>query len=360
MPQRFAKRTFGLALALPCLALADTGLARLDADMVGPRSQVLVLGSVHLGQQPKGTVIAQQQLDPLLDRLAAYAPNIIAIEGLSGETCDLMRRHSTVYDPEDVKTYCPDTSKAAAATGLDTPAAIAEVRRQLKQWPSAPTAAQRRHLAATFLAAGDPTSAVVQWLQLPANERHPGDGLDEALVASLQKAESRPSESVQVAARLAVRLGLQRVYPIDDHTADNGDIDDAAAYGKAIQGAWDKAAPRAKAMNDEERELVRKGDMLAVYRFINTPANERLRSESDFAAALKDDSPQHYGQRYVAGWDGRNLRMASNIRAASADYPGARVLVIVGATHKPWLDGLMGQIQGVEIVDALRVLGGGR
>jgi len=361
MQQRLATRFLCLALALgvPGLGLADSGVARLDANMVGPRSEVLVLGSVHLGQLPKGTVITQKQLGPLLDRLATYAPSMIAIEGLSGETCDLMRRHSTIYDPADVKTYCPDPSQAAAATGLDVPAAIAEVRHQLRQWPGAPTPVQRRHLAATFLAAGDPASAMVQWLQLPAAEQRAGDGLDDALVAYLQRAEGRPNESVQIAARLAARLGLQRVYPIDDHTADNGDIDDPAAYGKAVQAAWDRAAPAAKALYDREQELGREGNVLALYRFINTPANERMRSESDFGAALRDDSPQHYGQRYVAGWEGRNLRMASNVRAAFADYPGARVLVIVGVSHKPWLDGLLGQMQGVHIVDAQQVLGGG-
>lgn len=268
-----------------------------------------------------------------------------------------MARHPAVYLPEDAAHYCPDTRQAQAATGMDVPAAIAGMRRLLKAWPDAPTPAQRRRLAAVFLAAGEPASALVQWLQLPAAQRRAGDGLDQALVARLRKAETQPNENYQIAARLAARLGLQRVVPVDDHTGDNVDLGgDPAAYGQAIQALWDAAAPRAKPMRERQDALTRSGDMLGLYRDINQTAHRQLAVEVDFAAALRDTSPQHYGQRYVAGWEGRNLRMVANIRAAFGDRPGARVLWVVGATHKPWFDSLLGQMQGVEIVDAETVL----
>jgi hypothetical protein len=345
-----------LALSLTCSAQTQVDLSVLDADMAGPRTQVLVLGSVHLSQLPDDAKFKPESLQPLLDRLATYRPDIITIEALSGETCDLMARHPTVYLPEDVSSYCPDTKDAQAATGLDVPAAIAEARRMLKDWPDAPSPGQRRRLAATFLAGGDPASALVQWLQLPVAEQRAGDGLDDALVARLGKAETRANENYQIAARLAARLGLQRVYPVDDHTGDNIHIDDPAAYGKAIQSLWEQAAPRAKPMRDREQALARQGDMLGLYRAVNLPGNQQVAVEVDFAAALRDGSPQRYGQRYVAGWEGRNLRMVSNIRTAFADHPGARVLSVVGATHKPWFDSLLGQMQGVDIVDAQQAL----
>lgn len=150
----------------PCIAQAQVELSQLDAEMAAPRTQVLVLGSVHLSQLPKGSDVSAARLQPLLDRLAACQPTIITTEDLSGETCDLMRRHPTVYLPEDGAAYCPKVDDAARATGLDVPAAIGKVHATLKSWPSAPTSAQRRQLAALFLASGDPWSALVQWLQL--------------------------------------------------------------------------------------------------------------------------------------------------------------------------------------------------
>lgn len=357
MGKRVVHGAMLLALSLTCSAQTQVDLSVLDADMAGPRTQVLVLGSVHLSQLPEDAKLEPESLQPLLDRLAAYRPDIITIESLSGETCDLMARHPAVYLPEDVASYCPDTKDAQAATGLDVPAAIAQARRMLKEWPDAPSPAQRRRLAATLLAGGEPASALVQWLQLPEAERHTGDGLDDALVARLRKAEARPNESYQIAARLAARLGLQRVVPVDDHTGDNIDLGgDTASYGKAIQALWNAAAQRAKPMRERQDALARSGDMLALYRDINQPAHQQLAVEVDFAAALRDPSPQHYGQRYVAGWESRNLRMVANIRNAIGHRPGTRVLSVVGATHKPWFDSLLGQMQGFDIVDAQQIL----
>jgi hypothetical protein len=261
-------------------------------------------------------------------------------------------RHPTVYSPEDVGTYCTDNSQAKAATGLDMPAAIADSRKILKDWPAQPTPAQRRHLAAVLLAAGEHPSALVQWLQLPADEQHIGDGLDTNLVARLQKIAASNNESYSIGSHLAARLGLQRVVNADDHTGDNIQVDDDKAYGDAVQAAWKAGAEKAKAMRAKQDELFQGEDMLALYRYVNRQDVMRLAIESDFGAALRDPSPQHYGRLYVAGWEARNLRMVSNIRVAFGEKPGAHVLAIVGSSHKPWFDGLLGQMQGVDIVDA--------
>lgn len=156
----------GLSAALGWLgvAQAQVDLSVLDKDMAGPRAQVLVLGSVHLAELADG--FQPGSLEPVLERLAAFKPEVITIEAISGESCDLMARHPTVYDPESIAPYCSSTDAAKAATGLEVPAAIAEVNKTLADWPAQPGPAARRHLAALFLAANEPASALTQWLQL--------------------------------------------------------------------------------------------------------------------------------------------------------------------------------------------------
>ncbi|MGH8371408.1 MAG: DUF5694 domain-containing protein, partial [Gammaproteobacteria bacterium] len=253
--------------------------------------------------------------------------------------------------------YCPDTAAAEAATGLDVFSALAQVQNTLANWPAKPAAAQRRHLAALFMATGDNTSALTQWLQVPAAERHTGDGLDDALVTKLNELITHRNEDFLIAAQLAARLGLQRVYPVDDHTGDNLQVADFKAYGKAIEKAWAAASARAEPLRKREAEFRKSGDTLGLYRYVNSPGWQQTEIEVDFGAALKDKSPQHYGQLYVGSWEARNLRMASNVRVAFREHPGARVLCIVGASHKPWYDKLLGLMQGVDMVDAEKVLG---
>jgi len=343
-------RWAGAALLAPAMANAQVDLTTLDRDMTGPRAQVLVLGSVHLSELPKSFDAAS--LKPVIDRLATFKPEIITIEALSGEECDLAARNIAIYGAD----YCASTEAAKAATGLDIPTAIAEVDKTLASWPSQPTSAQRRHLASRMLAANDRASAYVQWLQLPAQERRAGDGLDEALVAALRKLETRNDESYQIGAQLAARLGLQRLHAVDNHTGDNARVADVEAFGKAVQAAWDSDRAELDAMLKREKALSDAGDMLSLYRAVNQPASLDVRARLNIVPAMRSASKERYPQMWVAGWETRNLRMVANIRESFREKPGARVLSIVGSSHKPWFDSWLGQLQGVEIVDVEQVL----
>jgi hypothetical protein len=346
-----------LALWAGCgVAQAQVDLAALDHGMAGKRTEVLVLGTAHLSNAPKGFQIAS--LQPLLQKLQTFRPDIIAIENISGEDCALMKQYSAIYVPENVAPFCLGTDAAKAATGLDQSAAVVAVHAAMKTWPAHPVAAQRRHLAALFLASGEPASAMVQWLQLPESERHGGYGLNDALVANMNKRLGYANESYSIAARLAARLGQARVYPIDDHTGDNIAIpkiqDDDFAL--AVSTAWASSKPRLRAWRTREHDLLAHNKILPLYRFLNQPENQQIVIESDMGAALRDGTPPYYGHMYVAGWEARNLRMASNILATFREHPGAHALVIVGATHKPWLDKILGQLPGLEIANAEKVL----
>jgi hypothetical protein len=208
-----------------------------------------------------------------------------------------------------------------------------------------------------FLAAGDQASALVQWLRLPPAERRAGDGLDAVLVARLETLRERRNETTLVAAPLAARLGLERVYPMDDHTSD-APIADEEAYGKAITTAWDNPATATRrAMEEAWKDRLGTGDgVLAMYRAYNAPGEARLAFDSDFGAALEEPSPQEFGRLYVGYWETRNLRMAANIRAMLAERPGIRALVIVGASHKGYLEAYLDQMHDVRLVDVETVL----
>lgn len=322
----------------------------------GKQNEVLVLGTWHLSQLPAS--FAPDSLRTVQARLLAWRPSAIAIEALSGPQCHFLRQFPQRYG-DTVRDYCRDPAPARAATGLDVPAATAESERLLAAWPSDPSPSQRRRLAAVFLAGGEPVSALVQWLRLPDAERKPGDGLDAALVASLEKLRGKRGEDTLIAAPLAAALGLERVYAMDDHTADAPDSDPKAS-GAAIMKAWDNPAnAKRKRMSEDHNALLGNADsVLTLYRAINDPAQARLIYDSDFGAALNEPSPQQFGRSYVTYWETRNLRMASNIREAVGIRPGKRTLVIVGASHKWYLEAYLNQMHDVRVVPSEQVLAG--
>ncbi|NNG22925.1 hypothetical protein HGB41_07905 [Massilia sp. ML15P13] len=328
--------------------------AALKGPAAGPANEVLVLGSPHLSNLPPSFDPANLRL--LNERLAGWRPQAIAVEDLSGAQCDFLRRHPQRYQ-DTVKSYCWDPAPAKAATGLDVPAATAEAERLLAAWPAAPSPSQRRRLAAVFLAGGERASALVQWLRLPEAERRAGDGLDAALVERLNKQASQRNESYLIAAHLAARLGHERVYPMDDHTADSESPDKKAA-GEAMMKAWDNPATAQHRRSDDalRARLGTPEDILALYRANNAPGQAKLTFDSDFGAALEEPSPQQFGRDYVGYWETRNLRMAANIREVLGARPGIRMLVIVGASHKGYLEAYLHQMHDVHIADTTPLL----
>jgi len=336
-------------LSVPWAAQAQVDLAGLDRDMTGPRTQVLVLGTVHLGEHAD---FRPAKVASLLDRLAAYRPDYITIEAIDGEQCDQALRRPAYYGED----YCNAPAKARAATGLDLPAALDAVDATLAAWPAQPGAGDRRHLAALFLAAGDRASAYVQWLRLPDSERHAGDGLDEALVAVMRGTDAIANEDFRIAAPLAARLGLERVYPVDDHTGDNHRIADIRAFGQSVEAAWKAGRGRLDELERQQALLEQADDWLPLYRVLNEPGTLAVLAETNVAAALRARSSGHYPQIWVNGWELRNLRMVGNVLQVVRDRPGGRVLSIVGASHKPWFDSWLGRMPGLDVVDVAQVL----
>jgi hypothetical protein len=323
----------------------------LTPGVAGRLSQVMVLGSVHLGQNAelRSLVASKENLQPLLDRLAAFKPELIAIEALSGWDCDALMRYAKSM-PKVYKNYCRNTDAAKNATGLSVADATSSVISILKAWPARPTPSGRRHLAALFLAANDPYSALVQWLRLPKKERRTGDSLNENLVGLLTALEGEANESNLIGSALAARLGLDRVYPIDDHSADSIIAALGPAYEKAMQEVW--SAPNAFSDDYSARAKVKTtSDLLSLIRYVNDPETNRQAALTDMGRAVKA-GPPYYGRQYNGWWETRNLRMASNIRAALAEKPGARALVIVGATHKAYLDDYLDLLAEVKVIDS--------
>ncbi|MFS2110566.1 DUF5694 domain-containing protein [Sphingomonas sp. Sphisp140] len=327
---------------------------QLKGPPAGKPNEVLVLGTAHLSGLKE---LRPEMVVPLLARLEAWRPTAIATEDLSGLQCDSLRRYPARY-ASTIKDYCYDTRVAAQATGLDVPAANAEAERVLAGWPATPSPAQRRHLAALFLAAGENASALVQWLRLDPAERRAGEGLNAELVAMLDKIKGRRNETNMIAAPLAARLGLERVWSVDDHSADREDGADAKAAGEAVMKAWDN--PDTAAREEEDKTLAaglaQPDGLLDMYRAYNAPGQPMRTYRSDFGAAFLEPSPQRYGRAYLAYWETRNLRMVANIRDVIGRAPGTRLLAIVGASHKGYYEAYLNQMHDVHLVDALAVL----
>lgn len=330
--------------------------------VVGEPTQILVLGTMHLSGTPE--TFDPAVLEPVLQHLAAFHPDAITIEALPGRQIAQMRDYRASY-PDVAATYGARATimaaTASAGIDLEMPAAEAEVRRTLRSWPASPTAADRRRLAALFAASGDPSSAIVQWWRLAPDERIADDNVTAQLVDLFATYDTpvRRNENTLIAARLAARLGLERVWPTDDQTDDIQSPTFAADYTAFMTGPWYQQLmdnPTFAPMRDAPQHVRTADETLATYRMLNGPRAGRLDADGQWLSQINRESPNGAGRARVAAWETRNLRMVANIREVASNYPGGRVLVIVGSAHKPWFDAYLRMMTDVEVVDAERVL----
>jgi hypothetical protein len=355
------KRCFILAAAAALTACAHAasepdkpGLIGLKPDLAGKPTRILVLGSPHLSGMKE--TIPLDHLSDLKEHLAAFAPDVIAIESVPGQTCFLLSKYALIY-PGVADQYCPDPTPALASLKMTEAEATLALWEALDALPAAPAPGEHRRLAALFWASGDPYSAVVQWLKLPDGEKTTGDGVNEAVKSAIEARTLSRNENTSLGAALAVSLGHEQVFPIDDHSADAVLIKSREELGTVLQKIWAQDVAGESALEKAaEGMLGSPAGVLAYYKAINSPEFQKMTVASDVGLAASTPDEDLVARHYVAWWQARGLRMAANVVEATGNRPGTRVLVIVGAGHKPYFDAYLRQMLDVEVVDAAAAL----
>ena len=340
----------GSALAAP----PSVDFSGVQKDLAGQPTRVLVLGTLHIAQQDE-EVLPTAHLSLLLDRLARFAPDLIAIESLPGLICDQTKRFESEY-PDVWDTYCIDPQPALDSLDLTIVDATRQLAAMRASGEAELSSAERRRLAALYWATGNPYSAVVQWRSLPEPERKVGDGVDTDLLQALRARMASRNESNVIAAALASRLGHERVWPMDDHTADRV-IARAKSdpYAVLSEEVWGKVSPESFEHYRRGLELLGSPEgVVQAYRHFNSAESQRLSIAGDFGAAAAHSAVT---RQYVSWWQARGLRMAANVIEAAGNSPGATVLVLVGASHKAYFEAYLDQMHDIELVSVDDVLG---
>lgn len=166
---------------------------------------------------------------------------------------------------------------------------------------------------------------------------------------------TNPDERVQLGYRLAHRLGLDRVYAIDEQDREGqpsyfpfGEVQRwAAAHGGEAR-LGDMHGEVAAMIADLERRQATEtvGRLLAG---INTP--ERVRSDQAFYARLMafgagDDQP---GAALNARWYARNAQIFA--RLLQVARPGDRIVVVYGSGHNYWLRQMVETTPGFRLIE---------
>ena len=213
--------------------------------------------------------------------------------------------------------------------------------------------ASRLVRALQALAAIEVPTATLHWAEWRALGESLPEYVPSALAAFLDAEMNALGEIASLAVPLARALGRSRLYAIDDHLDKDAFLRIAEALTSELRGTEAEragaAAVYARSAADLAAALERR-DLLPHYLHLNDAAYGRDDVRAQWDLFLRTRLESGLDRERLALWDVRNLNIASNVRRVSAEFPGGRVLVIIGVGHKPFLDALLGTMLDVRTV----------
>jgi len=326
------------------------------------RTRVLVLATFHLRQIAE--TFSPGMLDDLVSRLEKFRPDAVCVEALPGSRVQelALRRDAGPLYGEVLDGFAArhlGLGKRAMDLLQTAPeAASAKVRELLRAARASGSGhmspGDRAGLALWMLAAYEPDSAALQWSLLSAGEKEAQTVVPPGLAADLDGEAARVNEVPALAARLARRLGLEKLDPVDDFE----DLDAYAEFMPQMEKDFEgnpllAAASKSPIYSESSARLeacVRAGDLLPQYVFLNSPEYAKADIESQWGVFLRTRFASGTDRSRLGLWENRNLKIAARIRAVAALHPGGRILVIYGAAHKPFLEAYLARTADIELV----------
>lgn len=366
------KAVFLTLVAVGCAAVAAGGPVGGKGGLRAPGltatelTQVFVLASPHLGQQmPVGT--KWDGLNDLLDALARYKPDLIAVEALPSDLVRAYECQAPKYD-EVLRTFAGEAwevGKAAQqAVNLDHSGAMDRAVALLDSFAGTPgdsvPVKERKRAALLLTAAYELPSAALQWSYLPTGQRVTDDEVPAQTVEMLNQTLSARNETVSVGLALARRMGLQRLYGVDDQSDAQFQIRFGGKLMEGLSQSPEMAKLQKSVLVNELPERLREhgleGDFVGLYRWMNSTAYATADVDAQWHIFYRTRLVSGLDRARAGHWEVRNLRIAANIRTATAEANARRALVIIGASHKPFLDAYLRTMMDVEVVDAESLL----
>ncbi|MHB1045863.1 MAG: DUF5694 domain-containing protein [Thermoanaerobaculia bacterium] len=362
MPERLPDLRFAAPRSrrLRIATLAALGLAL--AASRGEAGEVMVVGTPHLSAlRPEP---GPERLREVVERLASWAPTVVCVEAIPGE-----RVRQLAGDPETwgelLSTFALDAVRLApeqqARLSVDGAAAL-RLARELETRPSL-TEAERVRLIGLQLAGHEPWSAVLGWAGLAEAERTAAARtLGRAAAERLATLASSRNEIASLAIPLAVRLGHRRLCMADvfvDEVAVQPlekDLSPLLGDPDVAKGLEAFEAARAERWRPGEKD-----GLVRLVGWMSSPGFAEADRRSQWDLFARGGAPNRAGERRLALWHARNAEIAAHVYRAVAGPDGARTLLVIGASHRPFLEAALRAQPWIDVVPPERALGvGGR
>lgn len=313
-------------------------------------TKIMVLGSPHL-QQMKG--VETSYLTDLLERLDVEEFDAIAVEKMPVELLlDIKKR------PEKHWQELYAEFKASIEFGENyqkkinrTFAEAAEILKDIKS-KIIITDADRIEFIKSYLCMYDVWSACLHFKLLQNTSLIDTDAnsyltklsksLNEINVVGLEIAKNRKHSQIYYIDNLQDEIILQSEFPafFREYEASQTKIND-----------YIKKSSLLKKIDTVQSQSIASGNLLTLYQFYNSEYFMEEDFNMQWELWFKTFFPSKSDISRYFLWEMRNLQITANILRVAAGNPGKKILVLIGASHKSFIEKYLKQIPNVELIN---------
>lgn len=319
------------------------------------KTEILVLGTSHLSQMKN---FEPSMLESVIEKLDTYKFDVVCIEKMSGQLLyDIKTRNDDTYNNVingrwgKVYLSIADTVQKVKKVGfLDVKDSIFNLLKKEKL-----TDSDRKMLFYNYLATTDIPSAALQYQYLKDRNDLFSSDFDRYLINQINKEIDTNSEFYTLALPLAFHQKQNKIESINDFQ------DEALLFkyfpnfaqecnSKSEMLSKISQLPIYKKLKSLTHEAVELKDLSELYSFLNSDLYKKQDYEGQWKIWFKTNfaSGSDKGRYYL--WEMRNLQITSNILDVTARNSGKKILVIIGSSHKSFIEKYLVQIEDIKIL----------
>lgn len=313
------------------------------------KTKVLVLGTAHLSQQDG---INEAHVAHLLDSLCVYKFDAIALEQMPPElVLDIRSREAEVW--QELYSYYSNAitlgEKFQKILKLNYETA-SELEDSLLNKQNL-NETDRIQLMNAALCTYDIWTASLNYQYIKDKSI-----LDTSVISLMHGYNQSSNELNLIGVNLAKRLNINKLNYIDnfqDETILSLDFPSFFPEYTTSQNKINELVSKATIFGEVNQLMegnIKTLDLFPLYKLLNSERYMEEDYTGQWELWLKTDFSSKTDRSRFSLWEMRNLQIAANIMRVAAKYPERKILVVIGASHKSFIENYLKQMPDIELL----------
>lgn len=318
------------------------------------KTEILILGTKHLGYIKD---FKPDAVNEIIRRLDQFQFDAVAIENMPAQLLyDIQSRNDSAF-ADLLEGWAKERLEMAKSMQEYLNIDFFEAQQRLTTLLAEKVFDQNKRelLIKYFVASADLVSAVLQFNYTRSSTQVDTSTFYNSVISKLDELSRSHNEIFSLGLKVAKGKGLQKIEYIDDFQ------DEALLFKYFPNFIQDYTQNQDMFKKLSSKPVFKKVDSLAsrgitnmnlsqLFVYLNSKEFQKLDFEAQWEIWLKTNFKSGTDRSRYALWEMRNLLITANIMKTAAFYPGKKILVIIGASHKSFLEKYLRQIPSIKIM----------